>query len=127
MKFKEFSFVAYAVTDVPKARAFYEGVLGLAAGSVYEGDGAAFIEYAVGPDTLAIGKGASNFNPGKTGGTVALELDGDFTTVIKELKGKKVKFLMEAYDGPVCTMILIEDPDGNQLMIHKRKEKGIKE
>ena len=43
--------------------------------------------------------------------------------LIKELQKKNVKFLMEKYDGAVCTMILIEDPDGNQLMIHKRKKK----
>ena len=123
MKFKEFSFASYAITDVAKSRAFYEGVLGLKPGSIFEGDGYAFIEYAVGQDTLAIGKGAPNFKPGKTGATVALELDGDFDGAMKELKEKKVKFLMEKYDGPVCTMILLEDPDGNQIMVHRRKDK----
>ena len=72
-------------------------------------------------DTLAIGKGAPNFAPGKTGATVALELDGDFDAAAKELKGKGVRFLMDTYDNASCTMILIEDPDGNQVMIHKRK------
>jgi predicted enzyme related to lactoylglutathione lyase len=123
MKFKEFSFVAYAVTDVARARAFYEGVLGLKTINVWESPGSAFIEYAVGSDTLAIGKGAPNFNPGKTGATAALELDGDFDAAVAELKEKKVKFLMEKYDGPACTMVLLEDPDGNQIMIHRRKEK----
>jgi len=123
MKFKEFSFVSYPIEDVVKARAFYEGVLGLKAASVFEGDGNVFIEYAVGPDTLAIGKGAPNFKPGKTGATIALEVDGDFETALKELKDKKAKFLMEKYDGPVCMMILLEDPDGNQIMVHRRKEK----
>lgn len=127
MKFKEFSFVAYAITDVAKARAFYEGVLGLKATSEWIGEGSAFIEYAVGPDTLAIGKGAEHFKPGRLGGTVALELDGSatggFDAALAELKEKKAKFLMEKYDGPVCTMILLEDPDGNQIMIHRRKSK----
>lgn len=122
MKFKEFSFVSYAITDVAKARAFYEGVLGLKTGSVWESEASAFIEYEIGPDTLAIGKGAPNFKPGKTGATVALEVE-DFDGAMKELKAKKVKFIMDAYDGPVCTMVLIEDPDGNQIMIHRRKEK----
>lgn len=123
MKFKEFSFVSYAVDDVPRARAFYEGVLGLKPINVWEGKDTAMIEYEVGPDTLAIGKGAPNFKPGKTGATVALELDGDFDAAMKKLKEKNVKFLMEKYDGSVCTMILIEDPDGNQIMIHRRKAK----
>ncbi len=122
MKFKEFSFVCYAVTDVPRARAFYEGVLGLKPGSVYEGETNAFIEYEIGPDTLAIGMGASNFKPGKTGATVALEVD-DFENAVKELKEKKVKMLMDPQDFPSCHMVLIEDPDGNQIAIHHRKGK----
>ena len=75
-----------------------------------------------GPDTLAIGLGAPNFKPGKTGATVALEVDGDFDAAVKELKDKKVKLLMEPYDGKICNMVLIEDPDGNQVMIHRRKK-----
>lgn len=122
MKFKEFSFVSYPIKNVKKARAFYEGVLGMKASSVFEGDGYAFIEYPIGRDTLAIGMGAPKFKPGKTGATVALELDGDFDGAIKKLKKKKTKFLMEKYNGKVCTMILLEDPDGNQIMIHKRKK-----
>ena len=122
MKFTSFSFVSYPIIDVAKARAFYEGVLGLKATSEWIGDGSVFIEYEIGPDTLAIGKGAPNFNPGKTGATVALEVE-DFDAALEELKDKKVKILMDTYDGPVCTMILIEDPDGNQIMIHRRKAK----
>ena len=48
MKFKEFSFASYAITDVKKSRAFYENVLGLKATSVFEGEGYAFIEYEIG-------------------------------------------------------------------------------
>ena len=124
MKFKEFSFVAYAVDDVKRARAFYEGVLGLKPSSIYEGDKNAFIEYEIGGDTLAIGKGAKNFKVGKKGATVALELEGNFETTIKKLKDKKVVFLMDPYDGPVCKMALIEDTEGNQIMIHQRKKKS---
>jgi catechol 2,3-dioxygenase-like lactoylglutathione lyase family enzyme len=122
MKFTSFSYVAYAITDVAKARAFYEGVLGLKPGSEWVGDASAFIEYEVGPDTLVIGMGADNFKPGKAGATVALEVE-DFDGAILELTANKIKFLMEKYDGPMCTMILVEDPDGNQIMIHRRKEK----
>ena len=123
MKFKEFSFVSYAITDLKRSRDFYEGVLGLEASSVFGGNGYAFVEYEIGPDTLAIGMGSSNFTPGKMGATVALEFDGDFDVALKELERKNVKILMERYDGPSCTMVLIEDPDGNQIMVHKRKKK----
>jgi predicted enzyme related to lactoylglutathione lyase len=126
MKFKEFSFVCYAVTDVDRARKFYEGVLGLKPGSTWIADKNAFIEYEIGPDTLAIGSGSDNFKAGKTGATVALELEGDFNKAVKDLKDKKVKFLMEPNDFPLCHMALIEDPDGNQIMVHQRKEKDKK-
>lgn len=122
MKFKSFSFICYPITDVAKARAFYEGSLGLKATSEWIGDTSAFIEYEIGPDTLAIGMGAPSFKPGKTGGTVALEVE-DFDAAVAELKAKNVKMLMEPHDNPSCHMVLVEDPDGNQLMIHKRKAK----
>ncbi len=122
MKINEIAFVCYAITDVPKARAFYEGVLGLTAGQVWESPDMAFIEYYMGEHTLAIGKGSSNFVVGKAGGTVALEVD-NFDEAIKNLKDNKIVFLMEALETGGCHMALIEDPDGNQLMIHKRKLK----
>ncbi len=127
MKFTEIAFVAYAVTDVKRARAFYEGVLGLKPGSVMEkGNDYAFIEYWLGANDehcLVIGAGAPQFKPGKTGATVALETD-DFEGTVAKLKTAGVKTLMEPYIGPTCSMILVEDPDGNQIMIHKRKKQG---
>ena len=114
--------MAYAVMDVKRARKFYEGVLGLKPGSVSEGKGYAFIEYWIGEHTLAIGQGAKHFRPGKTGATVALEVE-DFDVALKELRKHKVKFLMEPYEGGICRMALVADPEGNQIMIHRRKTK----
>ncbi len=119
---KEIAFVTYAVVDVPKARNFYENVLGLKASSVWEGEGMAFVEYEIGPHTLAIGKGAENFKVGMTGATVALEVD-DFDAMIKKLKDHKVKFILEPHETGGCHMSIVNDPDGNQIMIHKRKVK----
>jgi predicted enzyme related to lactoylglutathione lyase len=123
MKINEIAFTAYAVTDIKRARAFYEGTLGLKTSSEFEAEGMAFIEYWIGKDedVLVLGQGAPNFKPGKSGATVALEVD-DFDVAIKDLKAAKIKFLMEPQDTGACSMALIEDPDGNQLMIHKRKQ-----
>ena len=71
--------------------------------------------------TLAIGHGAPNFKTGKTGATVALEVD-DFDQAITELKDKKVNFIMDCLDCPGCKMALVADPEGNQIMIHQRKK-----
>jgi predicted enzyme related to lactoylglutathione lyase len=124
MTFSEIAFVAYPVTDVARARAFYEGVLGLKAAHTFIDKENAFIEYWIGRNNehcLVIGAGAPMFKPGKMGATAALEVD-DFDAALKHLEAQKVKTLMPRYDGPVCSMILIEDPDGNQIMIHRRKK-----
>jgi predicted enzyme related to lactoylglutathione lyase len=122
MKATEIAFVAYAVTDLKRARNFYEKVLNLKPGSVWEGEDMGFIEYEIGSQTLAIGKGAPNFSPGVTGATVTLEVE-DFAASCADLKKHGVKFLMEPNETPVCYMALILDTEGNQLMIHKRKSK----
>lgn len=123
MKIAEIAFVAYPITDVARARAFYEGVLGLKPAVLQVKDNQnAFIEYWIGRGNehcLVIGAGAPMFQPGKTGATAALELD-DFDAAVQELTEKNVKTLMPRYDGPVCSMVLVEDPDGNQLMLHRR-------
>ncbi|MEO8638186.1 MAG: VOC family protein [Candidatus Taylorbacteria bacterium] len=126
MKINEIAFVTYGVKDMPRARKFYEETLGLKPTSVWEGEKMAFIEYSFGKSgvhTLAIGKGAKNFKPGKGGATVGLEMD-NFDSAIESLKKNKVKFIMQPYDTGGCDMAIIADPDGNQLMIHKIKSKS---
>lgn len=122
MKIKEIAFVCYAVSNLPKGRNFYEKVLGLVPDSVFEQGDMGFVEYQIGATTLAIGSGAPNFKPGAEGPTVAFEVD-DFEAAIKSLKAAKVKFILEGQDTTVCHMALVEDPDGNIIMIHKRKDK----
>jgi predicted enzyme related to lactoylglutathione lyase len=125
MTITEISFVAYSITDVARARAFYEGILGLKPAVTHIKDNQnAFIEYWIGKGNehcLVIGAGAPMFKAGKTGATAALEVD-DFDAALKHLESHKVQALMPRYDGPMCSMILIEDPDGNQIMIHRRKK-----
>ena len=121
MKPVEIAFVCYAVTNLKRSREFYEKVLNLKPGSVWEGENMGFIEYEMGPHTLAIGMGAEHFKPGTLGATAALEV-ADFDEAMSSLKRANVKIVMEPYESPVCFMALIQDPDGNQIMIHKRKQ-----
>lgn len=120
MKIKEIAFVCYNVKNVDESRKFYEGVLGLVAPKDQE-TGAPWIEYDLGPGAaLALGTW-EGWNPGTEGATAALEVE-DFDIAIKELKEKKVKFILEPMDVPSCHTAAISDPDGNKLMIHKRKK-----
>ena len=121
MKITEIAFSCYAVTEVARARAFYEGVLGLKpTAEVGNPGGMQWIEYDIGPGTLAIGCAPGMFKPGPDGCSVALEVD-DFDAAVATLKQNNVKFRMEPTETPVCRMAMIFDPDGNTLCIHKRK------
>ncbi len=118
--FKEIAFTVYAVTDIPKSRAFYEGVLGLTpSGDFPPKEDSAWIEYNVGPGTLSIGC-SPDWKPSEDGAVVALEaIDFDKTVLI--LKEKGVPFFMEPMDFPTCKMAVIQDPDKNKISLHHRK------
>ena len=118
MKIKEIGFVAIPVTDIKRARSFYEGVLGLQIATEFMGG--KWIEYAIGKDTLAIANVGDTWTPSDQGTGAALEVE-DFDAAIKKLKDAKVRFAAEAFESPVCHMAVVQDPDGNKLMIHKLK------
>jgi predicted enzyme related to lactoylglutathione lyase len=119
----EIAFTVVPVSSLAKGRAFYEGVLGLTPTSVFDKGDMGFIEYDIGAGTLAIGCGAPLFKPAKDGGAVALEV-ADFDRAISNLKQKDCVFAMDAQETPVCRMAVVKDPDGNFLMIHKKKSSG---
>lgn len=118
IKVLEVAFSCYPVTDMPRARAFYEGILGLHPTSVTDSPGGSWVEYEFGPYALAIGC-APGWTPSSDGCTVGLEVE-DFDAAIAHLKSKNVTFRMEPFPTPVCRMAMISDPDGNTLCIHKR-------
>ena len=115
----EIAFSCYPVTDMARARAFYEGVLGLTPTMLHgEPGGMQWTEYDIGSGTLSIGS-APGWNPSSDGCSVALEVE-DFDASIAHLRAKQVPFKLEPFPTPVCRMAFILDPDGNTLCIHKR-------
>lgn len=119
LKVIELAFCCYAVTDMARARAFYEGVLGLKPTSVVNSPEGQWVEYEFGPYALAIGS-AADWKPNPDGCTAALEVE-DFDGAIEYLRAHKVKFRGEPFAGPACRMAMVFDPDGNTVCIHKRK------
>jgi predicted enzyme related to lactoylglutathione lyase len=125
MKIKAIGFVAIPVTDVKRARSFYENVLELEVSD--EMMGGKWVEYAVGDDTLAIANVSDEWTPSDQGTGAALEVE-DFDEAIRRLKDQQVPFAAEPFETPCCHMAVVQDPDGNKLIIHKLKpenEKGI--
>jgi predicted enzyme related to lactoylglutathione lyase len=119
LKVTEIAFSCYAVTDIARARNFYEGVLGLKPTTIIEGK---WVEYEFGPYALAIGCAPGMFNPSPDGCSVALEVE-NFDEAVAHLRANNVKFRIEPMPTPVCHMTMVHDPDGNSVCIHKRKAK----
>jgi predicted enzyme related to lactoylglutathione lyase len=121
LKVQEIAFSCYPVTNMARAREFYEGVLGLKL-THHSGEpgGMEWVEYDIANGTLSIGAGAPNWAPTTNGCSVGLEVE-NFETAIEHLKAKGVKFHMEPFETPVCRMAFVLDPDGNAVCIHKRK------
>lgn len=120
IRYKDIAFTAYPVTNIARARNFYEGVLGLVPNKPVKTD-AQFIEYDLGPGTLAIGS-SPNWPPSKDGASSALEVE-DFDDAVAHLREHKVEFIIGPLETPVCHMATFRDPDGNRLTVHKRKAK----
>jgi predicted enzyme related to lactoylglutathione lyase len=121
MKITEIAFSCYPVTNMERARGFYEGVLGLQR-THHSGQpgGMEWSEYDIGSGTLAIGAGAPGWKPTADGCSVGLEVD-DFDAAIANLRDRGVRFHLEPLETPVCRMAFVCDPDGNAICIHKRK------
>lgn len=117
----DIAFFAYAVSDMKKARAFYEGVLGLKPSAEYDGSkNANWVEYSIGSGTLGVGCAPGMWDPSPKGASAALEVD-DFDKALEAVKSKNVPIVMGPHDFPSCRMVVIADPDGNRITLHKRK------
>ena len=114
----EIAFTGTPVTDIKRAREFYEGALGLK--PAMESPGGMWVEYEIGNGTFGIGCYGDVWKPAPDGTCIAFEMD-DVDAESSRLKARGVKFSMEVTDTPVCRFAIICDPDGNRIMIHKRK------
>jgi predicted enzyme related to lactoylglutathione lyase len=88
--------------------------------------GGKWIEYAVGEDTLAIANVGEHWKPSDQGTGTALEVE-NFDDAIKRLQDRQVPFAAEPFETPCCHMAVVQDPDGNKLMIHKLKPENEKQ
>jgi catechol 2,3-dioxygenase-like lactoylglutathione lyase family enzyme len=115
---------AIAVTDMQRAREFYEGKLGLSGGET-EGDGGVTYECGGGTSLHVF---PSPDNAGKSGATLAGWLVDDIEKVVDELGSAGVSF--EQYSEPPLTTdekgiatidgdkaAWFKDPDGNVIAL----------
>ena len=113
---RSIAFTVYPVRDIVRSRSFYEGILGLTLGYNFQD---VWVEYNVGDSTFAITTTEMGHTPGAKGAVVAFEV-ADLDAFVNTLKKKSVTFVVDTLPTPVCRMAVIEDPDGNHIVIHKR-------
>ena len=114
----EVAFIAIAVSDKERARKFYQETLELKpTRTQMEG---AWVEYDLGPTTIGVGAHPA-WKPSRDGTTVAFEVE-DIEAAIAKLTERGVSFDIPKTETPVCWMAQFRDPDGNKLVVHKRKQ-----
>jgi predicted enzyme related to lactoylglutathione lyase len=123
MQLKKVAFTMYPVSNVARARDFYENKLGLKLGSHGSQGDQWWIEYDLpGGGCFAL----TNFTPEKpsaeSGGTIAFEV-ADLDALIADLKAKNVEFKGDIIDSSVCRMAVCLDSEGNSLLLHQLKPK----
>jgi len=108
-------FVAVPSQDSQRSRAFYVETLGL------RPDEKARFEFWLDDTCFGIWEPARlglEFTPQKNA-HLALHVD-DVAAARAELEERGVEFFGEIMDTGVCHMAFFNDPDGNDLMLHKR-------
>jgi catechol 2,3-dioxygenase-like lactoylglutathione lyase family enzyme len=110
-------FVSVPVTDVERATGFYRDTLGLEQVSV---DG--WPEFQLGENVSLYLIDPTNIGStfqGPHTAHIALRVP-DVADTRRELEQRGVEFEGETLDTGVCHMAFFRDPDGNQLMLHRR-------
>ena len=108
-----------AVSDIDRARTFYEDTLGL----IRTGGGDDMLEFRTGDTRLTVYR--SDFAGTNKANAVTWDMRGDLVETVNDLRGKGVTF--EQYDIPGLTyrdgiheagefrLVWFKDPDGNIL------------
>jgi catechol 2,3-dioxygenase-like lactoylglutathione lyase family enzyme len=111
-------YIRVPVTDIERARAFYEGVLGLEKNPNSPSED--WIEYEAGNVTLAVmtpHTHDSEFAP-LPPGTIALRVP-DVAAAKEKLEAAGVQ-VNDMWDSGVCHGAGVRDPDGNAILLHRR-------
>jgi predicted enzyme related to lactoylglutathione lyase len=122
--FKKVAFTMYPITDVARARRFYEETLGLKRGSMGNQGDNYWMEYDL-PEggCLALTNFVQEKPSDSAGGTIALEVE-DLDKLIADLKSKGVTFKSDIIHSPVCRMAVCLDSEGNSILLHQLKPKA---
>ncbi len=119
---KGIAYTMYPVTDMKRARRFYEEDLGLKVDRDIRGE---WIEYHLWDNCFAITSmlGDKVKPSADSGGSVAFEVQ-DVDDFIAQLRKKGVTIKLEPFSTPICRMAVVLDPEGNALTLHSKKSRN---
>jgi predicted enzyme related to lactoylglutathione lyase len=117
MKVRAIDFVEIGVADMDRALRFYRETLGMDVPLSGGWSNADWKELDSRPVALALGRGGPA--PGQV--VLALAVD-DVDAAVAELRAKGVPIVKEPWEADVCYRAIIRAPDGNELMLHQRKD-----
>ena len=109
----------YMVKDGARAIAFYRDVLGLEPAVVYPENRGAEFELPDGTTFGLWGGGGKSPFPFQPSNGILFAVD-DFDAAVAAVEARGAKIAMRR-ETPVCFMAAINDPDGNLVVLHKRK------
>ena len=111
-------FISVPVTDLERSTSFYEEALGLPRVS----SAGAWPEFQLGENVSLYLIDPTNIGQtfqGPHTAHIALRVP-DVAETRRELETRGVSFDGDIFDTGVCHMAFFRDPDGNQLMLHRR-------
>ena len=119
LSIKKVAFTYYPITDIVRARKFYEETLGLEPGLAGSHAGTHWVEYDLPRGgCLAITNAGGEQPSAGAGGTIALEVS-NLDALMVHLKAQGVPFKSDVIKGPRCRMAVCLDPEGNSILLHQ--------
>jgi len=120
---KKVAFTMLPVKDTRRARAFYERTLGLRVGS--HSDNGVWTEYDLpGGGCVALFNHPDPKSAAAPGGaSIAFEVE-DLDVLVARLKSDGVKFTADDVQSPECRMAILQDTEGNTIILHKRRKES---
>lgn len=115
---RHIAFTLYPVTDMARARRFYEEILGLRM-TRREAHEFEWVEYDLDGGTFALTNMKEGSAPSSdAGGSIAFEVQNVDETV-RQLRAQGVRVKLEPLSTPVCRLAVILDSEGNALTLHQ--------
>ena len=115
---KHIAFTMYPVTDMVRARRFYEDTLGLQL-TRREAREFEWVEYDLDGGTFALTDLKEGGAPSaEAGGSIAFEVQ-NVDQIVEQLRAKGVRIKLEPLSTPVCRLAVILDSEGNAITLHQ--------